>query len=214
MGKNDKKNNKTEEFKHKILTVIGTIICVVLLPMLVINCTLIIKSLSNSEEIPKVAGYCPMIVLTDSMYPVIQSGDLIICQTIDADKVKENDVISFFDPAGNGMSVVTHRVLEVVKKDNLISFKTKGDANNTEDPKLVPQDNLVGIYKARIPSAGNIAMFMQTTQGLLICVVVPIIVFVLYDVIRRKMYEKQKQDDTAALLAELEELRTQKNVSK
>ena len=206
-------NEQKAPLMHKVWTVIGTILCVILTPVLIINCTLIIKSLGNSKEVPKVAGYCPRIVLTDSMYPVIQSGDLIICQTIDAEDVEVNDVIAFFDPAGSGMSVVTHRVLEVVEEGNLISFRTKGDANNTEDPNLVPGENLVGIYKSRIPSAGNIAMFMQTTQGLIICVVVPIIAFILYDVIRRRMYDKKKQDDTAALLAELEELRAQKAAS-
>lgn len=203
-------NEQESSITHKVLTVIGTILCIILTPVLIINCTLIIKSLTKSDEVPKVAGYCPMIVLTDSMYPLIQSGDLIICQTIDAEAVEASDVIAFFDPAGSGTSIVTHRVVEVIEEGNTISFRTKGDANNAEDSALVPADNLVGIYKSRIPSAGNIAMFMQTTQGLIICVIVPIIALVLYDVIRRRHYEKQKQDDTAALLAELEELRAQK----
>lgn len=51
----------------------------------------------------------------------------------------------------------------------------KGDANNMEDSLLVPAQNLVGVYRSRIPRAGNIAMFMRTIQGLLLCVVRPIL---------------------------------------
>ena len=195
--------------RHKIFTVIGTILCIILIPILVINITLIIKSYTNQDQVPSVGGYLPLIVLTDSMYPEIESGDLIICHTAKAEDIKINDVISFFDPAGNGTSIVTHRVLEIVN-DNGLFFRTKGDNNNTEDKALVPADNLVGVYSTRIDGAGNVAMFMQTTTGLIICVVMPIILLVAYDIIRRRIYEKNKEDDNAALLAELEALRAEK----
>lgn len=195
---------------HKVLTVIGTILCIILIPILAVNLTLIVKSYTNAEEVPDIGGYLPMIVLTDSMYPEIESGDLIICHTIKAEDVKVDDVISFFDPAGNGTSVVTHRVIEIVEEDGEIKFRTKGDFNNTEDKELVPAENLVGIYQSRIAGAGKIAMFMQSTAGLIICVVLPIVLLVGYDIIRRRIYEKNKQSDTDALLAELEALKAEK----
>ena len=85
---------------HNILTVVGTVLCVILVPILIINITLIIKSFTNKDEVPSVGGIFPLIVLTDSMYPEIESGDLIINKTIDPEDVKNGDVISFFDPAG------------------------------------------------------------------------------------------------------------------
>ncbi len=202
-----KENTSTS---HKIFSVIGVILCIILTPILIINITLIIKSNTNKDEVPSVGGYLPMIVLTDSMYPEIKSGDLLICHTIDAESVKKEDVISFFDPAGSGSSVVTHRVIEIINEDGKLFFKTKGDNNNTEDKDLVPAENLVGIYKTRIAGAGNIAMFMQTTTGLIVCVVLPIILLVGYDIIRRRVYEKKNRTDTDALLAELEALKAEK----
>lgn len=195
---------------HKILNIIGTIMCIVLIPILVINCTLILKSFMNKDEVPSVGGYLPLIVLTDSMYPEIESGDLIICHTEDAANIKDGDIVAFFDPAGNGSSIVTHRVLEVTEENGGIAFRTKGDANNTEDKMLVPAENLVGVYQNRIPGAGNIAMFMQSTTGLIVCVVLPIILLVAYDIIRRRIYEKNKKDDMDALMAELNALKAEK----
>ncbi len=195
---------------HKVFTVIGVVLCIILIPILIINITLIIKSSTNQDEVPSIGGYFPLIVLTDSMYPDIKSGDLIICHTIDAADVKEKDIISFFDPAGNGSSIVTHRVEEIVNKDGKLFFRTKGDNNNTEDKDPVPAEKLVGIYKTRIAGAGNIAMFMQTTTGLIVCVVLPILLLVGYDIIRRRVYEKKNQTDTDALLAELAALKAEK----
>ena len=192
---------------HKLLTVVGVILCVILVPILITNLTLIGKGLLNKEEVPSIGGVLPMIVLTDSMYPEIQSGDLILCHTIDAEQVKVGDVISFFDPAGNGTSVTTHRVVEIVRQDGALAFRTRGDHNNTEDKLPVPASDLVGVYKTRLPGVGHVAMFMQSTTGLILCVVLPILLLVGYDVVRRRAYEKTTRQDTAALLAELEALR-------
>ena len=192
---------------HRILTVIGTVLCIILLPILIINCTLIVKSFT-SNEVPNVAGTLPLIVLTDSMYPVIESGDLIICHTEEPENIQTGDVIAFFDPAGNGTTIVTHRVLEVTVQAGQIAWRTKGDNNNTEDRLSVTADKLVAVYEGtRIPGAGNVALFMQTTHGLILCVVLPIVLLVGYDMIRRKLYEKASKKDTDALMAELEELR-------
>ena len=195
---------------HRVLTIVGTVLCIILIPILLINITLIAKSYINKDEVPSIGGTFPLIVLTDSMYPDIKSGDLIICNTAEAEDVKVNDVISFFDPAGNGTSIVTHRVIEIVEEDGEILFRTRGDNNNTEDKELVPAENLVGVYKMRIAGAGHIAMFMQSTTGLIVCVVLPIILLVGYDLVRRRIYEKSKKEDTDALLAELEALRAEK----
>lgn len=204
----NKKEKEESTLSYKVMTIVGIILCIILVPILIVNITLIIRSHTNPGKVPNFGSVVPLIVLTDSMYPNIQSGDLIICNTLEAEEVNEGDVIAFFDPAGNGSSVVTHRVIEVTEKNGVITWRTQGDANNTPDSSLVPADNLVGRYKLRIAGAGNVAMFMQTTQGLIVCVILPIILLVGYDYIRRKLYEKAQKEDRDALLKELVELRS------
>jgi len=199
------KNEKTTS-AHKLLTVVGTILCIILIPVLIINCILIVKSYT-SDEVPDVGGFLPLIVLTDSMYPVIESGDLIICRTAEPEEIRVGDVIAFFDPAGNGTTIVTHRVTEVTEE----GWRTKGDNNNTEDRLTVKPEKLVARYNGtRIAGAGNVALFMQTAPGLIVCVVLPMLLLIGYDAVRRRMYEKTSRDDTAALMAELEALRAMK----
>lgn len=79
-----KKNEKREPEEavsvgHKILTGIGVVLCIILIPILILNCTLILKSYTNKDQVPSVGGIFPMIILTDSMEPEFSSGDLIIC---------------------------------------------------------------------------------------------------------------------------------------
>ena len=159
----------------KILTILGIVLCLILVPILVINLTLIVKSYINKDEVPSIGGKIPLI-----------------------------------DPAGNGTSVVTHRVIEIIEEEGEIFFRTRGDNNNTDDKKPVPTENLVGIYQTRVPSAGHVAMFMQSTTGLVLCVVLPIVLLVAYDFARRRIYEKNNKNNTDELLAELQALRAEK----
>lgn len=209
--KSNPKSSTPAAKRDKVFTIIGIVLCVILIPMLIINVTMIIKSYTNKDEVPGFFGMTPLIVLTDSMANTIYSGDLIICFDIDPEDVVEEDIISFFDPASNSGAVVTHRVVDIIEnEDGTRSFITKGDNNNTEDKKPVPEENLVGKYKTRIAGMGNVAMFMQSTAGLILCVFVPLILLVGYDIIRRRFHEQNKQQNIDELMAELEALRAEK----
>jgi len=210
MSKETENRKEHGSVGHKVATVIGTILCLVLLPILIINIMLIIRSATNPDKVPSVGHIFPLIVLTDSMFPEIESGDLIICRTAEPEEIRVGDVIAFFDPAGSGSSVVTHRVTEVLEQDGSLAWRTKGDANNAEDRLPVPAKKLVGVYNRSIPGLGSVVLFMQSTAGLIVCVVCPILLLVGWDILRRRKYEKSKQADTDALLRELEELRAQK----
>jgi signal peptidase len=193
--------------RHRAFTILGIVICLLLIPLLVVNLTLIIRSYTSPDKVPSVFGYTPLIILSGSMEPEIAAGDLAICTNVDASEVAVGDVIAFFDPASSSSSVLTHRVVEVVNNDGTLQFKTQGDANNTADANLVPASNLVGRYSSSIPGAGNIAMFFQTVPGVIVCVVVPVVLLVVYDVIRRRKYDKSNAREVEALRAELADLR-------
>lgn len=186
--------SKQAKLPDRILTITGAIICAILIPLLIANCILLAKSHMNENQIPNLAGMTPLMILTDSMFPEIEAGDMVICQTTNPGKIQKGDVIAYYDPAGTEKSVVTHRVEEIVKtKKDGISWITKGDANNISDSEPVPEANLVGIYQYRLKGLGNVAMFMQTTKGLLICVVAPLLIWIVYDGIRRQLEERKKK---------------------
>lgn len=197
---------------RKAWTVLGVVLCVIIVPILAINLTLLVKSLSNDGKPATVGGVFPLIVLTDSMNPVFGSGDLVVYRTADAASVAKGDIIAFEDPASGGAtkSVVTHRVVKVTKDaDGGVAWVTKGDANNTRDAQPVPAQNLIGALWFVVPGAGNIALFIQTPQGIILCVVVPILLLVIYDVIRRRINASAQKSEADALRAEVEALRAE-----
>ena len=213
---NSSSNQKIKKITAtEVVNIVAIILSVLLVPILVINCVLIVKGMVNTEEVPSIGKITPLIVLTESMDPEIKSGDLIICKKAEASEVKVDDVISFFDPDGNGSSVVTHRVIRIIDENNdgiAEGFRTQGDNNNIEDRLTVPTENLIGIWTGtRIALLGHVVLFTQSTVGLLVCIFLPIGAFVVYEVLRRRKHDKGKQEDIDALKAELEALRSSAN---
>lgn len=210
----DEQDDVTDEkekssLRHKAGTIVGTILCIILIPILIINIMLIVKVYVLKEKISTIGGFVPLVVLTDSMNPTIQSGDLVIYHTAEAEDIHKGDIIVYFDPAGDGDAVVSHRVIERISEDGKLAFRTKGDANDVADERAVPGDKLLGVYRMRIAGAGNVVMFLQSPAGLIVCVVIPLLLLISYDMIRRGIYEKRRRRQTEAMLKELEELRAQ-----
>ena len=208
-----RKNREEQKKKSpsgKTGIIITTVLCIVLIPVLVFNTTLIIKSLIHKDEVPDFAGIRPFIAMSGSMEDTIMTGDLIIDRAANTEELKPGDIISFTDPAGNGVSVVTHRIVEVTEQGGEKAFRTRGDNNNTEDREPVPASEVLGVYWFRLPGAGSVCMFLQTTAGLCVCVLVPLMAFIFYDAVRRRKQDRKQQDEREQLLAELEKLKAGK----
>ena len=199
------------EEKNGVLTILGICLCVILMPLLFFNILLIIDGYSNPDEVPGIKGYKPMMVLTDSMSPTIKSGDLIIIKEIDPNLLKIGDIITFYDPAGNGQTTVTHTINNIVIENEKLMFETKGDNNNTPDRLLVESEAVIGVYVFRIPIAASIAMYLQTLPGLILCIFLPLGIIILYNLIRRRRYEKEQELETQKMMLELMSLRLERD---
>ena len=191
---------------QKIVGAVGIALCVVFVPLLLINVTLIVKSYTSPDKVPDFFGYKPFIVLSGSMEPSIMTGDMVFVKETDPDSLKVGDVIAY----KSGSAVVTHRIVEVKSENGETRYVTQGDANNAADQGMVKPADVEGIYQRRVAGAGNLAMFMQTTTGMILFVVCPLVLFVLWDVIRRQLESRKEVSRTKELEMELERLRAEK----
>ncbi|HVI39447.1 MAG TPA: signal peptidase I, partial [Anaerovoracaceae bacterium] len=157
----------------------------------------------NPNKVPSFLGYKPFIVLSGSMEPAIFPGDLIITKNIDPKEIKVGDIITF---RADETAAVSHRVTEITTEGGLF-FHTKGDANIGADSGVVSPGSIEGTYLLRIGKLGNLALFLQTPIGLLIFVIIPLCLFIVYDIVSRKFRSKGEKSREAELEAEVESLR-------
>jgi signal peptidase len=100
----------------------------------------------------------PYVILTGSMEPLINPGDIVLVRRIDADdNVQVGDVIEY----KSGDIYIFHRIIEIVEEDEETKYRTKGDNNSAEDPELVEAENLKGRLLCVIPKIGYPALIFH-----------------------------------------------------
>lgn len=91
--------------------------------------------------------YKPLAIMSNSMYPDIKRGDIVVIKDIKDDEyesIVQGEVIAY--QLEN--NIVIHRVIEVGKdSEGKIILTTKGDNNATNDSKQVTQEQIIGRAK-------------------------------------------------------------------
>ena len=112
---------------------------------------------------PHVLGYRTMTMLTGSMAPEIEPGDVTVVTPIDVTDVTEGMVITYHQPIADH-ALVTHRVVSVDKSlDGTVTIQTKGDANEANDPwtATLAGDTAYQV-QAVIPELGHLIQALRT----------------------------------------------------
>ena len=120
---------------------------------------------------PHVLGYRTMTMLTGSMDPAIEPGDVTVVTPVAVEDVTEGMVITYHQPIGD-RSLITHRVVEVEKStDGRVSVRTKGDANEAVDPWTATLEGDTAYQvRAVVPELGHVIQALRApviTQALL-----------------------------------------------
>ncbi len=186
-------------------SVVGILLCIILIPVILINLVLISKTYTDADHIPSIGGFSPVICLSGSMEDTFFTGDMILIRRTDRPaELSEGEVICYL--TGEGVAV-THRIVQVTQVDGETRYVTQGDANNTPDQLAVSPEQIEGVYTGvHIPKLGSFAMFMQTTTGMLLFIVCPLLLLAAWYVIRRQVEAKGERARTQELEARLAQL--------
>ena len=88
-----------------------------------------------------------VVVVSGSMEPNINKGDLLFLQGVDPEDIEVGDVI-VYDAHGLWLGApddpIVHRVIDIFKEDGKLYFVTKGDANREGIDEPVGFDRIVG----------------------------------------------------------------------
>ena len=177
--------------KKVLKKIINVIIDIVVILVLVVSILIVTLSLtSKSMGVPNLFGVAPLSVQSNSMEDTFTTGDLLLSQvTNDPGETYEvGDIVTFPIEIEGEIVLNTHRVVEVIEDDNITYYKTQGDNKNTNpepDKDLQSASTIVAKYTGtKIPGIGNALTFIRTQLGFFLCVLLPMIIFFVYEAIR------------------------------
>jgi signal peptidase len=135
---------------------------------LIINLYLIWAQLADKNNLPKIFGFAQVIVISGSMQPAMEAGDLIIIK--EQVKYKKNDIVTYH----KDRTFITHRIVDVSQSEVV----TRGDANNVSDDP-VSLSEIEGKVVLRLPGAGNMILFLRKPTGIIAVSCIVLLLFMI-----------------------------------
>ena len=132
-----------------------------------------------SGNVPSAFGYQMYVVVSPSMEPQIEVGDVIISKEYDGGELAVGDVVTYLGREGDmSGKMITHEIVRI-DGDEII---TKGLANNSEDPSITRDDVYsVMLYNTVVISA--VYGVMTSTVGFICLVILPLLLMIVSEIV-------------------------------
>lgn len=193
--------------KKVLKRIVNIVVDIFVVLILMVSILVVMLSLTTkSSGVPNILGIAPLSVQTASMEDSINPGDLIFCDVAEEDEEYQVGDIVTFPIEINGEQVLnTHRIVEVVKDENITYYRTQGDNKETNpepDEELQTSATIVAKYTGtKLSGWGNVLSFIRTQLGFFLCILLPMIIFFIYEAVRVVMnlmaYSKEKAFEEA-----------------
>ena len=187
-------------------TVLLAVLCVILIPLLAVNITLIVKGALYPDELTDVFNIAPVAI--DNTYMegenegCFNEGALVFIKTFDTDEerqaVEQGDVVAFrwLDDDGS-VNFTVYRILGVTRDEEtglITSVSVRADnVPEGEGTAPIPVEigDVVGILNGSVDHLGAFAMFLMQPLGVLLFVGVPVVIYVVVDIIRITVHNRK-----------------------
>lgn len=143
---------------------------------------------SRSDKAFKLIGFRSYVVLSGSMEPTFNPGDLVVTVHKNRANLKIGDVATFESDG----DIVTHRIVEKTKE----GYITKGDNNDVKDMDILTDKNLIGKEMFAIPKGGNVVKFLSNTKVVAAEVMIVGALVLIYSFSGKK-YEEEAEHEKA-----------------
>ena len=205
----------------KILKIVLNVCVYVLFALILLLVILIVAS--SGKGYTSLFGTAFVAVESDSMdgneKDSFQKGALLkidILSEEEKNELKEGDIISFYETVNGRRIINSHRIVEVWNKDESTVFITKGDKEGAPvDSRSRRSEDVIGKVVGHTDGLGNVFLFMRTSTGFVVCILLPCLLLVsycIYDLVHAVRVQKkvEKQSEKEKLKEELlQELRAE-----
>jgi signal peptidase len=151
-------------------------------------------------------------VVSESMLPTLNVGDIIIVQGVPASQIYANyttgDVVVYRSPYYSEKLIVHRAVNKVPNSDGTWTITTKGD-NNAGPDSPFHESYLIGKVVARIPYVGNFVLFINALGNfyyfaIIIIIIINILFSVFFDTGEKKETANEEPHEKRKLFGKLD----------
>ena len=207
----------TKEKTMKIISITANVLVWMFVAFAMLTTILVFSAQGSEDGVPSLFGKSLITIESPSMEPTFKQGDLVLVDKISGEDdalerlqgLKKGDIITYFAPIdinkdGQIGDINTHRIEEVLPDE---TFRTKGDHNDHADTYTIKYVDVIGVTTEddNIRGVGAVISFLRSSLGFFLCILLPLVLFFLYELyrfIRILLAERAKK---APVSAEVEE---------
>ena len=164
-----------------------------------------------------ILGYKAYIVLSDSMSATdFNAGDLILVKEVDPRTLQPGDIIAYTSQNTESYGqTITHKIRRLTTDlSGNPGFVTYGTTTNTDDTRIVTYPFIQGKYQFHLPKVGAFFQFLKTTQGYMLCILLPFLMLILNQGLNCvRNFRRYKAEQMAELQAEKDAIEEQRKRS-
>ena len=131
--------------------------------------------------LPLAFGARPLTVLSGSMSPTLETGDVVVVEHVRPEQVRAGDVVTYRNPEG---VLITHRVRAIRRGEHRYAVVTKGDANNASERWTIDSGGDLSRALYRVPLAGRLLVRTSSPAGRLLLLVAPLLLLGAWEIRR------------------------------
>ncbi len=123
----------------------------------------VLASVVVARVVPVITGGPTYVVGGGSMEPTIPLGSVVVDAPASESDIAVGKLVSI--QVGPQRAVFTHRIVQMVDRDGALWIRTRGDANPTPDPSIIPATDITGRVVTWIPLLGYPIELMSSLAG-------------------------------------------------
>lgn len=128
-------------------------------------------------------GFRTFSIITASMKPELEIGDIILVKEKKYDKIKIEDTITYQGMTGEfANKIVTHKVKNIITENGKYIYFTKGLNSVSTDPSVY-QEQVYGVVVHKFIILSLINKIIQNTIGFVIIVIIPLLYLLVSEII-------------------------------
>ena len=171
--------------ENPVLKLINNIVYVILFLIVASVLFVVILQRASNNDIA-LGGIRIFNIVSESMVPKYNIGDVLVVKSIEPQNIKVGDDIAYIGQESTfNQKIITHQVIKIDYENGEYIFHTKGIANILEDP-LVHQNQVFGkvVYKIWILSL--ISKILSNVYVVFFGIFVPIVILIFWTILKLK----------------------------
>ncbi len=164
---------------------------IIVIELIAITFLLVVKM---SGGIPSFFGYNMYVIVSPSMSPMLEVGDVIISKEYTEGELFVGDTVQYVAKQGEAKGkIITHQIVEISGEGADAVVVTQGIANAAPDAPIAASDVMAVMqYKTHI--IGKVYQLISTTAGFICLVLLPLMAMIVCEIVElAKEIHKEKE---------------------